>query len=72
MGTSTITITDRGTINVTGITSIIASSCSEIILMTDAGVLKINGSRLTISDLNLAGGAITITGVFWGANYTSN
>ena len=72
MGTSTITITDRGTINVTSIVNIISSSCSEVVLMTNAGILKINGSRLTIADLELAGGAITITGVFWGANYASN
>lgn len=72
MGTSTVSIVDRNTISVTGVNAILSTSCSEVVLVTDAGMLKINGSRLTISTLDLTAGTITLTGVIWGVNYTSN
>ena len=72
MGTSTVTITDRESVSVTGLTSIISTSCSTCVLNTDTGVLKINGSRLTIESIDLTAGTITISGAIWGVNYTSN
>lgn len=70
MGTSTVTIVDRNTISVTGIISVVSTSCSEFVISTDTGLLKINGSRLTISALDLCAGTISLTGVIWGVNYT--
>lgn len=71
MGTSTVTITDRNTISVSGVISVVSTSCSEFVLSTDTGLLKINGSRLMVTTLDLTAGTITITGVVWGVNYTS-
>ena len=72
MGTSIVTITDRESISITGLTSIVSTSCSQCVLNTDTGILKINGSRLTIESIDLSAGTVTISGAVWGVNYTSN
>ena len=71
MGTSNVQIVERTTVNITGLKTIISTSTNECVFCTTSGTLKINGTCLVVSALDLTAGTITLTGTIWGVNYTS-
>ena len=71
MGTSSVQIVERETVNITGLERIVSTTPCECVFCTTSGTLKINGNSLIISALDTAAGTISITGTIWGVSYTS-
>lgn len=64
-----VTIGDRNTLRVTGITDMDRFDEREIVLYTTLGELTVTGKELHIGKINLETGELLVEGDIWGIQY---
>lgn len=57
-----LTLDDRKSLTVTGVTEVVSFDESAIILRTAMGTLSVQGSELKLKALSLDGGTVAVTG----------
>ena len=61
-GTHKLTLSNRRTAGITGVSDVISFDISEVLLETDMGMLKIQGADLHVNRLTLEKGEIDLEG----------
>lgn len=69
---STLTLTNRETLTLTGVTEILSSSETDIIAKLNQDKVNIQGNNLRITKLDVATGIIETTGTVNSIRYNSN
>ena len=65
-----ITLTNRKSVNLTGILDVISFDISEVLLETEQGMLHVKGKDLHVNRLNLEKGEVDIEGMVEALTYS--
>ena len=57
-----LTLNDRSSLNVTGVTEVLSFDENAVILRTEQGTLTVHGERLHLKTLSLDGGQMAVDG----------
>ena len=62
-GAHKLTLSNRRTAGITGVSDVISFDISEVLLETDMGMLKIQGADLHVNRLTLEKGEVDVSGI---------
>ena len=67
-----LTLQDRNTLAITGVTDIDSFDETEVVLYTEAGELTVRGAGLHLNKIDLETGELSLEGEIWALSYSDN